>query len=72
MVEKGMKARFVPSFMESEALQGAERRAAMVDARVVSVNEKHRNFICQWVEGGVSFRECFLFSEIDKKVFVRG
>lgn len=72
MVKKDMKVRFVPSFMESEALQGADRRAAMVNARVVSVNEKHRNFICQWVEGGVSFRECFLFSEIDKKVFISG
>jgi hypothetical protein len=72
MVEIGMKAKFVPSFMESEHLQGAERRAAMVNARVASVNPLHRNFICEWVEGGVSFRECFLFSEIDKKVFVRG
>lgn len=72
MVKNGMNVRFVPSFMESEALQGAERRSAMVDAKVVSVNEKRRNFICQWVEGGVSFRECFLFSEIDKKVFVSG
>ena len=72
MVEIGMKAKFVPSFMESEHLHGAERRAAMVNARVASVNPLHRNFICEWVEGGVSFRECFLFSEIDKKVFVCG
>lgn len=71
MVEKGMKATFVPYFMESEQLKGAERRAAMVDARVVSVN-RHGVFFCEWMEGGVSLRESFLFSEVGKRVSVRG
>lgn len=72
MVERGMKASFVPHFAESDKLTPAERRAATLTANVVSVNERHRNFVCEWKENGVMLRESFLFSEIGKKVTIIG
>ena len=72
MVERGMKASFIPHFIDSVKLTPAERRAATVTANVVSVNEKHRNFICEWKEGDTRLRESFLFSEIGKKVTIIG
>lgn len=72
MIDVGKMIRFIPNFCASERFTPQERKAAMISAKVVYVNERHRYFLVEWNPGGVPIREGFLFCDIGEKVRVYG
>ena len=72
MIEVGRMIRFVPHFFESARFSPQERKAAMISAEIVYVNDAHRMFLVEWESYGVPIREAFLFADIGERVRLYG